>query len=303
MCDPPAAGGDGDSAIGFQADSATVKLVSYFVRGMIQFFRGEFTTDSYQWTLHQDDYIPCSVMDMKLDVNERRVLGVLMEKSMTQPEYYPMTINAIVAGCNQRSNRDPVMELDEVAVVAALDNLRRRGLVEQMLAGPGSRSDRFKHRIEATFGWGPRERAIMTELMLRGPQTTGELRGHCTRMAPFYSIEIVANVLGMLSECDPPAVTMMERDSGRAARYRHLWYSDDEVLGPVAKAAGAPASFVSSSVERQGPLPADGPAEATMTVAHLQQQIEDLHTEIVDLQKELVELRKRLDNAEQRLGL
>src|SRR3990167_6536643 len=104
---------------------------------------------------------------------ERRVLGVLIQKS----------------------NRDPEMELDEVSVGATLSDLRKRGLVEHIYPAPGARTDRFQHKIEAAFGWAARERAIMTELLLRGPQTVGELRTRCSRMAPFESIEIVSNVL------------------------------------------------------------------------------------------------------------
>ncbi|MCA9244565.1 MAG: DUF480 domain-containing protein, partial [Phycisphaerales bacterium] len=124
-------------------------------------------------------------MDVILNEFERRVLGVLMEKALTQPAGYPMTVNSIVAGCNQKSNRDPVMEVDEDVVWSTLESLRERGLVSKVLPPPGSRAERFKHDVSQALNWQTPQRAIMTELMLRGPQTPGELRTRCERMAPF----------------------------------------------------------------------------------------------------------------------
>jgi len=237
-------------------------------------------------------------MDLILNELERRVLGVLLEKSMTQPEYYPMTANAIVAGCNQKSNRDPVMELDEVAVLATLDYLRKRGLIEQILPAPGARTDRFKHKIEARFGWPQRERAIITELLLRGPQTVGELRTHGSRMASFESLDIVANVLKTLGECDPPVVSMMPREPGQSAvRYMHLFYPEGEAPAPsAATAPPAPRSLaVTSSQATAPPRTPDDDVEA------LHSQIEDLHAEVADLHEELAKLRHRLDDLERQI--
>ena len=121
-------------------------------------------------------------MELVLDSDQRRVLGVLIEKSLTQPEYYPMTVNAVTAGCNQKSNRDPVVELDEDLVWNVLEGLRGLGLVSMTLPGPGSRTHRFRHEVESAFGWTPREQAVMTELLLRGPQTVGELRTRCSQI-------------------------------------------------------------------------------------------------------------------------
>ena len=118
-------------------------------------------------------------MDNTLNSVERRVLGVLIEKSLTQPDNYPISLNAVTMGCNQKSNRDPIMELDEDTVWQTLEELRSHGAVSRILAAPGTRVERFKHEIKEFLGWGPRQQAIMTELMLRGPQTVGELRGRC----------------------------------------------------------------------------------------------------------------------------
>ena len=130
-------------------------------------------------------------MHTSLDSLERRVLGSLLEKSMAQPDYYPMTEKAIVAACNQKQNRDPVMDLDEGAVWETLESLREKGLVTMLLPGAGARTKRYKHEVEQHYGWQKRERAVMTELLLRGPQTPGELRSRCSRFVPFDDIAAV----------------------------------------------------------------------------------------------------------------
>lgn len=216
---------------------------------------------------------------------ERRVLGVLMERSMTQPEYYPMTLNAVVVACNQKSNRDPLMELDEVSVNAALTDLRKRGLVEHIFPAPGARTDRFKHKIEAAFGWGARERAVMAELMLRGPQTVGELRTHCSRMAPFESLDIVSNVLESLGQGESPFVAPMPREPGRSAvRYRHLLYPEDEVPTELA----APLSPGLAEQARLSPVSPD-------TSSGIRQELEELRGQVAGLRREVDELKRRVE--------
>jgi hypothetical protein len=161
---------------------------------------------------------------------ERRVLGCLLEKEMTQPDSYPMTLNALVSACNQKSNRDPVLDLDESAVHATLEGLRKRGLVSLVLPAPGARTQRYKHEAGAVWTWTPRQRAIMTELLLRGPQTPGELRSRCDRMVSFESLEAATTALESLMEDEIPVVAMMPREPGRSAvRYRHLLYPEDEI--------------------------------------------------------------------------
>lgn len=178
-------------------------------------------------------------MPMKLSEIERRVLGCLMEKEMTQPEYYPMTLNALLAACNQKSNRAPVLELDESAVHATLESMRKRGLVSVVLPAPGARTQRYKHEAGAVWTWTPRQRAIMTELLLRGPQTSGELRSRCARMVTFENLEAVNTALESLMTDETPVVERMPREPGRSAvRYRHLLYPEDEI--PVDGPASTP---------------------------------------------------------------
>ena len=114
-------------------------------------------------------------MSETLNAEERRVLGVLLEKSMTHPQYYPMSINAIVTACCQKSNRNPVMSLDEDAVWSVLERLRAVGLAKRLMPGGASRIDRFKHCVKDVLGWEKPQWAVMAELLLRGPQTAGEL--------------------------------------------------------------------------------------------------------------------------------
>ncbi len=241
------------------------------------------------------------IVEQALNEVERRVLGVLIEKALSQPDYYPMTLNAVVTACSQRSNRDPVMNVDEDAVLGALEALRRRGLVTIVLPAPGARTNRYKHTAEAHFGWGKRQQAIMAELLLRGPQTPGELRSRCSRMFTLESLEAVSIALGSLSggESDPPVVTAMPREPGRSTiRYRHLLYPAGE-----APAAAAPATVRLQAAPSTGASPsaaAVSGAPSETDVEALRSEINDLNAEVADLHEELADLRRRLDLLENR---
>jgi uncharacterized protein YceH (UPF0502 family) len=244
-------------------------------------------------------------VETALNAIERRVLGSLMEKSMAQPDYYPMTENAIVAACNQKQNRDPVMELDGDAVWSALEALRSRGLVGMVLPGPGARSKRFKHEVETHYEWPKRERAIMAELLLRGPQTAGELRTRCSRFVPFDNLEAVTIVLDNLAQRDPPLVTQLPREPGRSAvRYGHLLaavgepVSDNIAPDAPGQAVSAPASVAASPATAEPGPTATIPAPA----ADNSTEIENLQAELAEVHEELDELRRRLDALEARIG-
>ena len=124
----------------------------------------------------------------KLDENEVRVLGALLEKEITTPDYYPLSLNALINACNQKSNRDPVMELDESAVRQALDSLNEKNLAGQVTSAD-SRVPKFAHRLQEVFNFDRRETAVLCVLLLRGPQTPGELRGRTERMYRFTTWE------------------------------------------------------------------------------------------------------------------
>jgi len=162
-------------------------------------------------------------MDLLLDPVELRVLGVLVEKDITTPEYYPLTLNALLNGCNQKSNRDPVEAYDEETVAGALDRLRAKGLAS-VLTGGSNRVPKYSHRLQEKWNLGRRETALLCELILRGPQTTGELRDRAGRMYRFSDLEEVESCLRALAESPAGAlVEQLPRQPGRKEpRYRHL---------------------------------------------------------------------------------
>ncbi len=216
-------------------------------------------------------------MDVKLNEIDRRVLGVLMEKEMSQPDYYPMTLNAVVAACNQKQNRDPVMNLDEVAIEAALGSLQDMGLLTAMFPAQGGRAKRHRHEAEAVFGWQKAERAVMTELLLRGPQTVGELRTRCQRFVQFADLEVVSQVLDQLNRRDPPMAQALPHEPGRTAvRYRHLLGSEDQ-------------SSVSSAPVTQETTKPDL-AQATDPLTAIQTELSALRRELDDVQRRLTAL-------------
>ena len=141
---------------------------------------------------------------------EIRVLGALLEKDLTTPEYYPLTINALQNACNQKSSREPVVQYDESTVEQALELLRNKHLVLKV-SGAGHRVEKFAHRLGETFNFGRRESALLCVLMLRGAQTVGELRGRTERMHDFADMDEVEHVLDSLAQREPPLVARMPR--------------------------------------------------------------------------------------------
>lgn len=222
---------------------------------------------------------------------ERRVLGVLIEKSMAAPEYYPMTINAVVTACNQKNNRDPVMDLDEASVESTLEELRKRGLVSVVLPAPGARTNRYKHEVAARFGWEKRVTAAIVELLLRGPQTPGELRSRCGRLVSFESLEAVMTTLEYLQHSDPPLVKPLPRRAGQSAvRYMHLFYPPEEQT----------AIEVSES-RAEGPADA-GPSRATTRPDDpLRAEVDQLKAEVGRLSASLADLQQRFAALESEL--
>jgi uncharacterized protein YceH (UPF0502 family) len=173
-------------------------------------------------------------MSLVLTENEARVLGSLVEKQLTTPEYYPLTLNALTAACNQKSNRDPVLSLDETAILAAIDTLRDKNLV-YLFYGSTSRAVKYKHMLPGVFELEPPAVAIVTLLLLRGPQTVGELRGRSDRLYEFSGLGEVQETIAELARREEPLVMKLERQPGqKEARYAHL------LSGSVPVAASAP---------------------------------------------------------------
>lgn len=158
----------------------------------------------------------------KLSAEEVRVLGSLMEKSRTTPDYYPMTINSLTAACNQKSARRPVVQYDEDTVVRTLDILKKKGLIATATGG-SSRAVKYKHNFAIVFPVVPAEVALICLLLLRGPQTPGELNANSGRLYEFESLDDLQETLEKLSTGDVPYVTQLPRRTGqKEARYMHL---------------------------------------------------------------------------------
>jgi uncharacterized protein len=196
---------------------------------------------------------------------EARVLGVLAEKQYTTPDYYPLTLNALVAGCNQKTSRNPVMSVTESEMQMALDELRRRTLVIESFGASG-RVMRYAHNVNKVLGLSQAHVALITALMLRGPQTPGELRVNCERMYAFPDISSLEAYLEELAERrDPPLVTRLARQPGsREHRYAHL------LSGVPVEAVAADAAASESDVTT-GEL-----AALKVNIAELRREVDDL---------------------------
>jgi uncharacterized protein len=210
---------------------------------------------------------------------EARVLGSLVEKDITTPDYYPLSLNALINACNQKSNRDPVMSLHEEAVRQAVHSLNEKGL-----AGTASTADsrvpKYEHRMQEGFNFTRRETAVMCVLMLRGPQTPGELRGRTERMHRFEDLTDVQSTLQKLMTREEPLVKVLPRQPGtKEARYAHL------LCGEQPGWDAPPAPIVAHAESS-----ADGER-----IARLEEDVANLQREIVDLKQEFAGFRKQFE--------
>lgn len=197
-----------------------------------------------------------------LNDKEIRVLGCLVEKEKTTPEYYPLTLNALTNACNQKSNRSPIVAYDDVLVQQVLDGLQEKKLTFTVYGGT-NRVAKYEHGFSRTYGLTPEETAVMCELMIRGPQTPGEIRTHAERMHKFAQLGEVVAVLDGLSKREQPLVILLPRQAGmKESRYAHLL-------------AGAP-----QAQEKQGVLTTEE------RVVELEKQAADFKTELEALKKE-----------------
>ena len=218
-------------------------------------------------------------MASSLNSTEQRVLGVLIEKSLAVPAYYPLTLNAVLAACNQKSNRDPVMELAEGEVATALHGLRQWQLVSQAPPDRNSRSNRFQHEAEERFGWNAAQRALMAELLLRGPQTLGELKTRASRMTHLESMDYAHELLRELMRTDPPQVVELPRYPGQSTtRFAQL-------LGDAPPATAWPLKAAA--------MPPAAAAAPSSDVA-LEPRVCNLERQLAEMQEELRTIRDRL---------
>lgn len=208
------------------------------------------------------------------------MLGALIEKDVTTPDYYPLSLNALVNACNQKNNRDPVMELDEEAVRRALESLQQK-----RLAGPArgadSRVTKYEHRIQEVFNFTRGEAAVMCMLLLRGPQTPGELRGRTERLFRFEEISDVLSTLQRLMQREPPLVKALPRQAGtKEARYAHLFCGDVEGGMEI---ISSPSPALSQAAEREERMQG------------LEEELASLRQRVSDLEKTLIEFRKQFE--------
>jgi uncharacterized protein YceH (UPF0502 family) len=215
-----------------------------------------------------------------------RVLGALVEKEITTPEYYPLSLNALVNACNQKSNRDPVMNLDEAAVRQALHSLDGQSLVRSVSASD-SRVTKYEHRLQEAFNFYRHEIAILCVLLLRGPQTPGELRTRAERMHPFDDLSAVQSSLQHLMKREPSIVKVLPRQPGtKEARYAHLLAGDVDVFEPMPEAA------VSTTT---GFADAERLALLEKEVFALRQNAATLEKELADLRQQFAQFRKQFE--------
>jgi uncharacterized protein len=224
-------------------------------------------------------------VDILLNQVEVRVLGALVEKDVITPEYYPLSLNALLNACNQKNNRDPVMSLTEDDVRQAL-----HGLQEKHLAGPVTNAEnrvtKYEHRLQEVFNFTRGENAIFGVLLLRGPQTPGQLRSRSERMHRFEDLADLQNILESLMHRDPPLVRVLPRQPGtREVRYAHLLSGDVESKLNV----DADTSQIASSA----PIFAS-PADS-QRIAHLENEVVALQKEVADLKQQLTAFRKEFE--------
>lgn len=211
-----------------------------------------------------------------LTETEARIVGALVEKQLTTPEYYPLTLNALVAACNQKTNREPVASYDEETVTKALDNLRDRNLV-YVFYGSTSRVPKYKHMLPSICELEPPDVAIICVLLLRGPQTLGELRERTARLYEFPGLNEVNETLDALAKRDEPLVVRLERQAGqKEARFAHL------LSGEVSAAIYAPKTHSAISADNE-------------RIEKLEREVEGLRNELSDFRQTFEDFRRQFE--------
>jgi uncharacterized protein len=240
-------------------------------------------------------------MDIKLTAVEARVLGALVEKEITTPEYYPLSLNALVNACNQKSNREPVMNLDDEAVTLAM-----RSLDAKELAGAANTTDsrvrKYEHRLQEAFNFTRQETAVLCVLLLRGAQTPGEIRGRAERLHHFEALDDVQLALGKLMKREPALVAVLPRQPGtKESRYLELMSGD--AAATAAERPGASLEAFRQHVEN-----AEAPREVETVggriggggtdqgrIARLEAEVRELRGEIAELKRMFAEFRKQFE--------
>jgi uncharacterized protein len=224
---------------------------------------------------------PFRATNVLLTEAEARVLGSLVEKDITTPDYYPLSLNALVNACNQKSNRDPVMNLNDDAVRQALHSLNEKGLAGNATGAGDSRVAKFEHRMQEAFNLTRPETALLCVLLLRGPQTPGELRGRTERLHRFEDLTDVQSTLQKLMAREEPLAKVLPRQPGtKEARYAHLLCGDKPEWE-------APAPVVS---EARGENSTDDER-----IVRLEEEVATLRKEMADLKDEVLRFRRQFE--------
>jgi uncharacterized protein YceH (UPF0502 family) len=243
-------------------------------------------------------------MPIELSFNERRVIGVLIEKGFTTPEQYPLSLNSVVVGSNQKSCRDPMAYIDEEKALDSLESLQTKGFTT-CVRTVGSRVDRWKHRFGETLALDSKEVAILAELFLRGPQTEGELRQRASRMRPIETLEELDRLMeNLLVRPDPLIVRLGPPGRARGVKYAHCFYpqserpvddgssdesSEDTAAAPRATSPSSASSFSSAQV---APRPESPPATGRADLDDLRSEIEKLKDRVSELEATFVKFLK-----------
>ena len=239
-------------------------------------------------------------MDIKITDVEARVLGALIEKEITTPEYYPLSLNALVNACNQKSNREPVMNLDEDAVVAAM-----RALDAREFAGAANTTDsrvrKYEHRLQEVFNFTRPETAVLCVLLLRGAQTPGEIRGRAERLHHFEELDEVVMALGKLMKREPSMVAVLPRQPGtKESRYLELMSGDASAASASGSGSASLQAF-RQHVENAPPAREMRTGDAPQVggdggrVARLEAEVAELRGEIAALKAQFAEFRKQFE--------
>jgi uncharacterized protein YceH (UPF0502 family) len=237
-------------------------------------------------------------MNIRITDVEARVLGALIEKEITTPEYYPLSLNALVNACNQKSNREPVMNLDEDAVVAAM-----RALEKKEFAGAANTTDsrvrKYEHRLQEVFNFTRPETAVLCVLLLRGAQTPGEIRGRAERLHHFEALEDVQLALGKLMKREPAMAAVLPRQPGtKESRYLELMSGEVRAFAAVGAGASssARAETFSQHIENVAPAASgDGGAKEGGRLVRLEAEVAELRGEVAALKAQFAEFRKQFE--------
>jgi len=217
-------------------------------------------------------------VNIVLNAAEARVLGALVEKDITTPDYYPLSLNALVNACNQKNNREPVTSYDEETVRLALRNLSDKRLAGTA-SGADSRVSKYEHRLQEVFNFSRPETAILCVLLLRGPQTPGELRGRTERMHRFEHLDDVLSGLQQLMRREPPLAKALGRRPGtKEIRYAHLLSGDVEAWEPPPEAASSGAGSVDSQ-----------------RIIQLEEQVAALQKEVAELKQQMADFKRQFE--------